>query len=106
MNETKRFSIDGGEYSPKCELFNPAEVGSSRYVEIIDLTDDDNFVIDSVTNEKITYEDSIILMNELSRYKEKVENTVIESIKTERTALGLSTLKNLADNLNIEYGDG
>ena len=36
-----------------------------RFVEITDLTDDDNFVEDTVTGLKLTYHETIELLNDL-----------------------------------------
>ena len=62
---------------------------TNRYIEITDLTDDDHFIIDTKANKKITYEDSIKLMNKLSDENEqfKKENELVDGIIRQNTHL-------------------
>ena len=49
-----------------------------RYVEITDLTDDENFVFDNLEKLKISYEGSIDLLNALSEENYRLKQTVAQ----------------------------
>lgn len=49
-----------------------------RYVEITDLTDDENFVFDNLEKLKITYGGSIDLLNALSEENYRLKQTVAQ----------------------------
>lgn len=65
-----------------------------RYVEIIDLSDDDHFVEDTLTGEKLSYEKVIDLLNELNEENEQLKQRVkTQSVDREQLIKRIEELK-------------